>query len=47
MSVVDRSLLVGEVCRVFGRFVRYNVVLEVQAATQEVSSQCLHKNDAE
>ena len=37
MSVVDRSLLVGEVCGVFARFVRYNVVLEVQAATQEAS----------
>lgn len=38
LSVVDCSLLIGEVCGLFGRFVRYNVVLDVQAATTDEMS---------
>ena len=29
MSVVDRNLLISDVCKVFGQFVRYNVVIQL------------------
>ena len=38
LSVVDRSLLVGDVCKVFGHFVRYDVVLLLQAPGTSAST---------
>ena len=29
ISVVDRNLLISDVCKVFGQFVKYNVVMQL------------------
>lgn len=42
LSVVDRGLFVGDVCRVFGQFVRYDVVLLLQ--THETSAPTARTN---